>query len=325
LRILPGLAVSILSLAVVFYFADLRQFAEALRLADYHLLAAGVLISLLWLVIRSFAWRALLLDRASFGQVFFTLNEGYLLNNLLPFRLGEVGRAFLLGRKAHLSFWRVLSSILIERALDLLLAASLLLSALPFVVGVSWAWQAAIGAGAVVLAGLAFLWILARNHEKAIATFERISAHLRFLKRLGGRPLPAFFTGLGVLTDGNQFLRAAAWMLLNWGVALGQYYLLMSAFFPQPKLLWAAFSLGVSALGVAAPSSPGAVGVMELSMVGALSIFGLDPSTALAFALTIHLIQYLTTGLLGAYGLAKDGESLVGLYHRLRTKGSGAV
>ncbi|HSB00032.1 MAG TPA: lysylphosphatidylglycerol synthase domain-containing protein, partial [Anaerolineales bacterium] len=97
--------------------------------------------------------------------------------------------------------------------------------------------------------------------------------------------------------------------------------LLLAAFFPGAKLVWAAFSLGVAALGIAAPSSPGALGVMELAIVGALSLFGLNASTALAFAITAHLMQYLTTGVLGAYFLAKDGESLTGLYRRIKDRG----
>ncbi len=306
---------------MVLYFADLRQFIQALKLADYRLIACGVLLSLLWLVVRGFAWRTLLQGKASFIQVFGTLNEGYLLNNVLPFRLGEVGRAFLLGHKANLDFWLVLSSILIERALDLLLAAGLLLSTLPFVVGASWARQAAIAAGGIVLLGLVALYLLARNRDWALSLFERLSARWPLIYRLGGKVLPSFLSGLGVLTNGSQFLRAALWMILNWVIAIFQYYVLMTAFFPGAKPVWAAFSLGVAALGIAAPSSPGAVGVMELAIVGALSLFNLNASTALAFAITAHLIQYLTTGVLGAYFLAKDGESLLGLYRRIRDKG----
>jgi uncharacterized membrane protein YbhN (UPF0104 family) len=74
----------------------------------------------------------------------------------------------------------------------------------------------------------------------------------------------------------------------------------------------------VAALGIAAPSSPGALGLLELSIVGALSLFGLDPSTALALAITVHIVQYLVTGGLGTYALARDGESLIGLYRRVR-------
>jgi hypothetical protein len=139
------------------------------------------------------------------------------------------------------------------------------------------------------------------------------------LLRLGGNVLPAFFNGLAVLTDTRIFLRASGWMLVNWGIAILQYYLIMAAYFPSPSLLWAAFTMGVSALGVAAPSSPGAVGILELSIVGSLAVFGLDPSAALAYAFTLHIIQYLVTGVIGGYALFRDGESLAGMYTRLRS------
>jgi uncharacterized membrane protein YbhN (UPF0104 family) len=77
------------------------------------------------------------------------------------------------------------------------------------------------------------------------------------------------------------------------------------------------FALGVGALGIAAPSSPGAIGVFEASILVALLAFGLDASSATAFALSVHFSAYLITGLIGGYGLYKDGESLSSLYTRL--------
>lgn len=318
-RMLPGLLVSAVSLGLVLYFADLRKLAEALRLADYRFVALSMLVTLTWLLVRGLVWRTLLQDKAPYQAVFWSLNEGYLLNNLLPFRLGEIGRAFLLARKAQLGFWQVLSTIVIERILDLALAVGLLFTTLPFVVGASWARQASIVVGGAVVSGLAVLYLLARNRERAIDLFERLSQRWPLLYRLGGKAITPFFNGLGVLTDGLRFLRAVGWMVVNWLVAITQYAIMVNAFFPGANLLWAAFSLGVAALGIAAPSSPGAVGVLELSIVGALSLFGLDASTALALAITIHLVQYLITGALGAYALARDGESLIDLYRRVRS------
>ena len=57
-------------------------------------------MTILWLVARGFLWRILLQEKASYSQVFFTLAEGYFLNNFLPFRLGEIARAFLRGSEA---------------------------------------------------------------------------------------------------------------------------------------------------------------------------------------------------------------------------------
>jgi uncharacterized protein (TIRG00374 family) len=319
LRILPGLVISAVSLAVVLYFADPQRLMDALRLADYRLVALGILITLVWLAIRGVVWRTLLREKAAYRDVFMAVNEGYLINNLLPFRLGEVGRSYLLSRKSSpLDFWQVLSTIVIERALDLLLAVGLLMATLPSVVGAGWARQAAYGAGAVVGVGLVTLYLLARWRKGAAAVFETLGSRWPVLNRLGGRAVPAFLSGLEVLTDGARFLRVLVWMSLNWGVAVLQYMVYIAAFFSGSKLLWAAFSLGVTALGIAAPSSPGAVGVLELSLVGALSLFELDASVALAFAFSLHFFQYLVTGLIGVYALSREGESILDLYHRVR-------
>ena len=291
---------------------------QALRLADLRFIAAAVGVSFLWLGVRGLVWRTLLQEQATFRQVFFTINEGYLLNNILPFRLGEVGRAFLLARKAGMSFWEVFSTILIERVLDLAFAAGLLMSTLAFVAEAPWARQAGAAAGGIVLIGLAALYFVASNRPWALMMVEKLGQRIPLVRRLAGDRLASFFSGLAALTDGGRFLRVILWMLLDWGIAIFQYYTLLLAFFPGAKFLWAAFALGVGALGIAAPSSPGAIGVLELSLVGALSLFRLDPSTALAFALAVHLLNYLITGLLGAYGLAQDGETLSGLYARVR-------
>ena len=263
-------------------------------------------------------WRTLLQEIPSYRDVFLTITEGYLLNNLLPFRLGEVGRAFLLSRKAGIGFWQVISSIMIERILDIMMAVSLLLSTLPFVVGATWGMDAAIGTGGIVLLFLLVLYGLVRYRPWAVARFEHLAVRWPVLLRFGERRLTSFFDGLASLADLRRFLTVMIWMILNWVVAIGQYYLLLSAFSPHPHLLWVVFTVGVVSLGIAAPSSPGALGVLELSVVAALSVFGLDASAALAFAATFHILGYLINGILGSYALARDGETLGKLYDKIK-------
>jgi uncharacterized protein (TIRG00374 family) len=316
-RILPGLIVSVAALAVVFSMLDLRKFVQAIQQADLRFFFAGILFELLWLIVRGFVWRTLLQNKASYHDVFITINEGYLLNNILPFRLGEIGRAFLIGRKAHLDFWQVLPSILIERSLDLAIAVGLFLTTLPFVIGISWAKQAAIGTGIIVLIGLATIYLLARNRHRVLGWIDQAGQRWALVKKLAGRRVIAFFDGLEIITDGRLFLRALGWEGLDWLVSVLQYYLFLRAFFEAPSLLWVLFALGVGALGIAAPSSPGAIGVFEAVLVGALVVFGLDASPATAFALSVHFTSYIITSLMGGYGLYKDGESLSSLYTRL--------
>jgi uncharacterized protein (TIRG00374 family) len=310
----------LVALVVVFSVVDLESLVEALRLADYGLVLLVFVISIIWLSLRTYVWRSLLMEKPTFSQTFLTINEGYLLNNILPFRLGEVGRAYLLGKKAGLDFWQVLSTIVIERALDVAFAAGLLLSTLPFVLAseTDWAVRAAILAGSLVCIGLVLLFFLARYRQWALEHFDRLALRWTFLQKFGGSQLHAFLNGLVVLTNPVRFLKTVGLVTLNWLVAILQYYVLLRAFFPDGELLWAAFSLGVVALGIATPSSPGAVGVLELSMVGALSLFSLDATTALAMAITGHLSNYMLTGLIGIYALGRDGTSLASVYRKVK-------
>ena len=316
-RWLPGALISILLIAAILYFVDLPKMLAALRAADYRIIIIAVALAFGWLYVRAVIWRTLLRDRAPYWEVFHSLNIGYLLNAILPFRLGELGRAYMLSLRTELKFVEILPTIVIERSVDLAITAALFLSALPFVVGVQGADRIAIILGVVVVAGLLFMYILARNDQWALDTFHKLSARWPSVQRFGGSLLESFLTGLGVLTDGWLFARFIFWMLLNWGMSLVTFYLLARAFFPQVQWIWAMFGLGAGAFGNAVPSLPGAVGTYEGAMAGALTLLSHDPSTSLAVALTSHLINYLTSIVLGGYALIRDGQSLSGIYRQL--------
>lgn len=328
-KLLPGLVISLIALVIVFKLIEPEKLVEAVRLADYRFAGISILFSLAFLVVRAIVWRTLLQEKASYKAVFFTLNEGYLLNNILPFRLGEVGRALLLSRKSKLSFWEIVPSIVIERSLDVGFAAAIFLASLPFAVGAAWANDIAILMCAAVIIGLGVLYLFARRREQVASWLERLSQRIPFLSRLvhsesRTAPIPAFLSGLSILADARLFLKAIAWMVLDWGIAYMQIQILLRAFFPEAQLHWGFFILGAFTLGIAAPSTPGALGVFELVIVGAVSVFINDPSRATAYALVNHLFNYLFTGLIGAYALSKEGQSLselfTNLYQRARGK-----
>jgi uncharacterized protein (TIRG00374 family) len=319
-RWLPGVIISLVAIAAILYFVDLKRFMEAIRSANYWLLLAVFVSSVAWLAVRGMVWRTLLRDKATYRDTFLTICEGYLLNNFLPFRLGEIGRAFLLGRKSKLGFMEVLPTIIIERILDLAFAAAILLSAVPFVVGATGAGKIAIIIGGVVVSGLALLYFLARNQDWAVGMFQRLSTRWPGLKKQGESFLASLFSGLSILTDNWLFIRVMLWMILNWGISIFQFYLLILAFFPQATPVWSLFGLGAVAFGNAIPSLPGAVGTFEGSFGGAITLLSGDQSTALAASLTAHLFNYLSTGIIGLYALSREGETLMGIYRQLREK-----
>jgi hypothetical protein len=314
---LPGLFISLTLVAGILYFVDLNAMLDAFRKANYGLLSVVFLMGVAWLLLRGVVWRTLLRERASYRDVFLTLMEGYLLNNFLPFRLGEIGRAFLLSRKSELKFVEILPTIVIERVTDLVFAAAILIAAVPFVVGAGGAEQIALAIGSAMVLGLVAMYALARNRQWALDVFHNTSQRWPVVQRLGGSFLEAFLNGLGALTDPWLSARFFGLMSLNWGIAIVQYYLLALAYYPQAQPVWGMFSLGAAAFGGAIPSLPGGVGTLEGAYGGALTLLSGDQSTALAIALTWRAFNYIYTGVFGVYGLLREGQTISGIYHEL--------
>ena len=314
---LPGALVSIALIAAILYFVDLDKMVIAVRQANYGLLAISLPLSFAWMAVRARVWQALLRNRPTFVDTFFTVGEGYLLNALLPFRLGELGRAFLIARKSKMQFAEVLPTIVIERVVDLGITAAILLASLPFVVGAQGSGQIGYIVGGIVLFGLMMMYVLARNNQWALNLFHKLSARWPSLQRFGGGFLESFFSGLGVLTDGWLFLRFLFWMILNWSVAVAAYYLMIRAYFPDAQFIWTFFALGAVAFGGAIPALPGGAGTADAAITAALTLLSGDGPTALAVALTVRLYNYLNSGVIGGIGLAREGETLGGVYREL--------
>jgi len=315
-----GLLISAVCLIAVFSLVDFEEFKTALASADYRYIFPAVLVFLAGLLFRTFAWRTLLEERASPRQAFFALNQGYLLNNLLPFRLGEIGRGFLLSRAAQVGFLQVMSTIMIERVFDLLMVVGILAISLAYLVSA----RAAAGpltliVGITMLAGLLVLHLAARNRRRLVTGYAKLRERYRPLRRIAVRQVEMLFQGFAALTDLRRFVLVLLAMGCTWSLIVVHYYLLLLAFEPQGKLLWAAFGIGVVGLSVAVPSAPGSIGVVQGVIVWWFpAVFGVDPAVALAFSLAVHAIYLLITSGLGVLGLLLEGGSLRGLVDNVR-------
>jgi uncharacterized membrane protein YbhN (UPF0104 family) len=217
-----------------------------------------------------------------------------------------------------LGFWRVLSTILVERVFDFAIISGMLLTTLPFVTGASQAYKVAITVFCMVLIGFVIFYLLARYRDRVLILYELLTERWPGLRLIGEDRLRSFITGLAALTDLCRFLSVLIWMLVNWGLAILAQYLLLLAFVPSAELIWIVFGLAVVALGVALPSAPAYIGVLEAAWVAALSLVGVEPSTALAFAVSSHFINITITGVFGVYALVREGESLARLYSKIR-------
>ncbi len=315
-QLVLGLVVSLLALALAFRGANLGVMAGALRKANYFVLALGIVFYVLGLIFRALSWRVILGGRVPYWRVFEALNEGYLLNNLLPFRLGEFGRAYLISRRNNLPALEALSSIVVERVIDLLMVVVLLVSFLPLLIGLDWARGTVFTSIALGLFAIAVLITIAR-HQAAVSSWVG-----RVLRRLRLRWLDpdqwearaaSFLAGLSSLRDPGRALQAAFWSGMAWAAAGFGAWIMLLAFLPTATLTMSFVTLMLTGIGGAVPSAPGSAVVFEFVIVKSLQIFGVDNNLALSFGLALHATSFLVAILLGGWGLAREGETLAHL------------
>jgi uncharacterized protein (TIRG00374 family) len=318
-RLAAGVIFSALALWVILRNVDLEQTLAAWQEMDLRYFPPALLLFFGTVIARSFAWRTILGDKISVSKAFFTENEGYFLNNVLPFRLGEVGRAIILNLTTKLSFWEVFSTIIVERIFDMGIMAGLLLSTLVFISGAEWALNAALLVGGLVVVGFFVLFLIARNPEWVENFYNRVTARWPRLQQWGNEKITLFLQGLQTLRQPKRFGLVVLLMLVTWLFNISWYWVLLKAFVPEAKFLWAAFSVAVGSLGVAVPSTPGYIGVFEFATVTALGLFSISESDAFAYALVSHALYLVVTVLLGLVGFSRESISVRDVFRRART------
>jgi glycosyltransferase 2 family protein len=308
-RWLPGFIISAAALYVVSRVTNWEELKLAFSSVQVGYLILAETLFIVAIAMRGLAWKILLNGKASVKQTFFMINIGYLLNNILPFRVGELARAVFLGKDTGLGMVNVLSTIVIERSYDLAISASFVLTTLPMVLGLSWAGTAAMITLILVCVGLFTLYLVARNYAMVEGWFEKWGEHSPIISKYILPQVKNFLNGLSVLTRPSQFILSLLLLVATWLMTAGEYYIMMRCFVPQAIYWWPIFAVGILALGIALPSAPAAVGIWEGSMVVALTLLGVSATTALAYGILMHFLHFVLNGLLGLYGLFREGRS----------------
>ena len=319
-RWLPGVIVSAGALFVLFRVAKWEDLKKAFVTADPLFLVVVFVLIVLSLMVRGKAWQTILGEPVRWSQAFFGVSEGYFLNDIFPLKVGEIGRSIYIGKLSGLGTFRAFSSVIIERAFDLAIAAILVLVTLPLVIGAAWVKPVAIGALALVFAGLVILFFVALNQAVVAQWLTRIAEKNEFLKKHIVPRLEKLIQGFGMLTKPSQFFLSLFWIAATWVVWLSFYYLAILEIAPGAPIWWGLFSCSIIALGVALPSAPAGVGLFEAAMVAALSLLGLNSSSALAYAIILHFAQVIVAVVLGVWGLMREKQSLSSLLSRSTTQ-----
>lgn len=317
---LPGVLISLVAIYLIFKVANFNDLGSAFSAIKPIFILGGAAITVLFCIARAYASRVLLDNKPTVSQTFYAVNAGYLLNNLFPLRAGEVGRAVLLGQTTQLGTFHVLSTIIIERVFDLAFAALLLLSSLPLALSLGWAKPVAIGTLIAVVIGLTVMYLVARNRETVHDWIIRGPGKYKPVQKFVLPYLDNLLEGLGALTKPQTFLTAVFWIALSWVIGVFNYYIVILSINPDAPLWWGVLLDSVLAMGIAVPSAPGALGIFEGALVGALKLVGVDPTLGLAYAVVMHFVQFAVTGILGMIGLMKEGRSLGSIFKAAQTQ-----
>jgi glycosyltransferase 2 family protein len=276
------------------------------------------------LFIRAWRWRLMMrpLVDISFWHTFAAMNIGYMANNVLPLRMGEVYKAQVVHQLSGLSRTAAFGSIVLERLVDLVfmvpfIGLAVILYPLPGVVQKA-AYASALGAFAIT--GF-FVW-LALDRAPAMKFAGKC------LKILPARWAAAVLHTLDRFTDGfvvlgrkEAFLGLAASSITMWIMYVSMVYWVMRSVGlvePTLPLIWdnplgaTIVILVITTFGLVMPGAPGAVGTYHGVAVLALSLFGVPGDRAVGFAVLLHALNYIPLTALGLYFFWKHGLSFSG-------------
>lgn len=309
---------SLLSLGLLYYALhgiDWPKTLLALKNTRWFELTLAVI--LMW---TGFFWRAIrwkrLIDTErpiSIGQCFTVLTIGYMANNVLPARIGEFARAYLLSRRNGVSKSFALGTIVIERLGDVLMLVLLITTTLVLLplpadaknIAVASATVAAV-ATVGLFGGVVFRERIEQRIVPVLGGF--IGEHrARRIEEIVNRFL------VGVSCGGSFKVVSLAGIdsLGIWLIGLLMTWEVGQACNVDVGITQILFVMCVVNLGAMVPSAPGYLGTYQASCVFALStVFKVEKELALAFSVVCHIVWYLPTTLLGVIFFLRERMTL---------------
>ena len=318
-----GLVISVVLLALIIRKAqDLGAARQALAAADYRWVAFAALLYLATFLPRGLRWARLLagVRRLPLLHLSEVLIIGFMANNVLPFRLGEFVRAYVLGRKERVSATAAFATIVMERVCDGLTLVLLLTAISLFYPFPVWVKRLGIVTAALVLGATAFMLLLAYRRDLAHALVGSVTRRLPHgLADKAARLLDAFDSGLHLLRSPLDALAVVVLSLLIWGMEFAVYTRVLAAFAGsiqgdldhQVALHDVLLLLIVVNFGIMIPSGPAYIGTFQAAAIAVLAgIAGLSEPVAFSISWVLWATMVLPVILLGFLFLAMEQLNL---------------
>jgi uncharacterized protein (TIRG00374 family) len=294
-----GLLISVVALVLVVRNVDLAAAWDALRNADPVWVALLVLFVLGDILLRALRWQVLLrpVARLPFPPVLASLLVGYLANNVLPARLGEIVRSHDLGRRTGVSRSTILGTIVIERVVDTLVVVSIAALAI-LVLSVRGIVASAVLVG-FALTALLVVAIAVGMAAHRLPGADRVRAWLDRWPSVH-RALVRLRAGLAVAGSLRTMAIAVVLSIASWSLTVLAFAAGAQAVGVEPTMGQAALLAAGTNLATAIPAGPGYVGTFELAVVTIAASVGIPSDKALAFGILVHVTVLLITSAGGA-------------------------
>jgi glycosyltransferase 2 family protein len=317
-----GIAISAVCLWFLFRQMDPAKLLVAFRDMDWRYLPVAIACTFVSYFFRAVRWLLLLspIKRIAFRPLYAATIIGYMANNILPARLGELARAYVLAQQQDLRTTAVFATLVIDRLWDGFTVLVILVITLftiqlpPAMVGV----QQSLSAGGYVmltiyLVVMMVLFFLKRFTGPTRTLLARILSP--FPAKLGEmvlRLMDSFVTGLKMGTPAAMVSIILSSAVI-WFFALLPVDLVLHAFGISLPLSGSMLILVFLVFAVMVPASPGFIGTYHAACVYGLKAFDVPLEKAMSIALVMHGIGFFPVILVGMYYLAKDRISLAAL------------
>jgi len=306
--VLASLLVSTVLCYFTFKGIKLSDVLPFLQKADSLHIGGVIVILVSAQILRSVRWGFMIqpLETVSQKVLFPITSIGFMFIVLLPARLGEIARPYILQQNSKINFSSAMATIVLERILDSIFILGLFASATSFMELPGWVMAASryfalallLGIGLLILGGLRRI----RNDIHGIVQKifpYRVSTWI-------SEVIEKFYRGMIVLRNVRQTLIILTLTIAIWGMFFLVNWLLFHALGMNLGALASIFVLVFTILGIAVPAAPGFIGNYHFACILALSFFGVNKNIAVGYALLLHILTIGTILLLGLVCLSQS-------------------
>ena len=301
-----GVALSVVFIAIFVLRTDFSEIGDAFRHANYWWALASLPVYFLGAWFRAWRWKYLLrpLGEMRTTALYPIVIIGFMANNLIPARAGELVRAYIVGEREKVSKMAALGTIAVDRVFDGITLLPILLIVGAFagtnhqlrLIAISM--TVLFGAGLLVMIALA----LSEGFSRWVVRLALRVTPLRLKAQVEGL-VESFLTGLHSFRRPGDMLAASITSVLSWLLEATMYYMVGLAFnldvgFHVYLLVTAGANLAIAVI-----ATQGGVGPFEVVTRETVAFFGVESGAASAYAVALHALLLIPVIALGLYFL----------------------